>query len=171
MVKYELLGKGVEEMKTALNYEKKTKKDVLGQSSTTVTKGANTITLDTITINPVSTFSKFIDTAIEREYELSELEKEFVFVKPYKMVGGKPVAFKQKAVIVPQDWAIGNQALTGSAELNLIGTRVFGTFDVDAVGDKFVAETAPPTDAEITYATGDANREEFGMYYKYDATV
>lgn len=162
---YELLGSGVEEMKTALNYDVTSVKDVLGQSKTKATKGNNTIALDEVTINPNSGFAKFVDTAIERQYELSELEKEFLFVKPYKTVNGKFIAFKQKAIVVPQEWAAGNQDLMGSVELNLVGDRTFGTFDPNAVGEKFTAETAPPTEAEITYATGDAKREQFGMYF------
>lgn len=163
MTVYELIGSGIEEMTTTLNYEVNTVKDVIGQSSTKATKGANTITVDPVTINPNSEFAKWVDTAIEREYELSDLEKEFVFVKMYKKTGGKYVAFRQLAVVVPQDWATGNADLRGSVELNLIGTRVHGTFDPVATGDKFTPETTPPTD--FTYETGDAKREAFGMYY------
>lgn len=160
---YELIGSGIEDMTTALNYEVTTTKDVIGTSVTKATKGANTITVDPITINPNSEFAKWVDTAIEREYELSDLEKEFVFVKMYKTTGGKMVAFKQTAVIVPQDWATGNQDLRGSVQLNLIGRRTHGTFDPTAATDKFTAETTVPTD--FVYETGDAKREEFGMYY------
>lgn len=160
---YELIGSGVEEMTTTLNYEVNTVKDVIGQSVTKATKGANTITVDPVTINPDSNFAKWVDTAIEREYELSDLEKDFIFVKMYKTTAGKMVAFKQTAVVVPQDWATGNQDLRGSVELNLIGKRAHGTFDPTASGEKFTPETTTPTD--FVYETGDAKREAFGMYY------
>lgn len=160
---YELIGSGIEEMTTTLNYEVNTVRDVIGQSVTKATKGANTITVDPVTINPNSEFAKWVDTAIEREYELTQLEQDFTFVKMYKKTGGKMVAFRQTAVVVPQDWATGNQDLRGSVELNLIGKRVHGTFDPEAIGDKFTPETTPPTD--FTYEAGDAKREAFGMYY------
>lgn len=162
-IAYELIGSGIEEMTTALNYEVSTVKDVIGTSVTKATKGANTITVDPVTINPDSKFATFVDTAIEREYELSQLEKDFLFVKMYKKTGEKMVAFRQKAVVVPQDWATGNQDLRGSVEVHLIGKRVHGTFDPEAAGEKFTAETEEPT--EFTYEKGDAKREAFGMYY------
>lgn len=160
---YELIGSGIEEMATTLNYEVNTVRDVIGQSRTTATKGANTITVDPVVINPDSEFAKWVDTAIEREYELSDLEKEFLFVKMYKKTGGKMVAFRQTAIVVPQDWATGNQDLRASVEINLTGKRVHGTFDPSAVGDKFTPEEERPMD--FTYETGDAKREAFGMYY------
>lgn len=164
---YQRIGSGIEDMKTSLNYEIETKKDILGQSSTKATKGNNTITIEPLTINPNSEFAKFVDTAIERQYELSDLEKWFVFVKKYKTVGGKMAAFRQKAVVVPQDWAMGNAELAGSVELNLIGEREFGTFNVVEGSGTFTVEVAPPADGSITYTTGDAKREDFGMYYEY----
>ena len=164
---YQRIGSGVEEMKTSLNYEIKTSKDVIGQTKTKATKGNNTITIDPISINPDSPFAIFIDTAIERQYELSDLEKWFTFVKKYKTVGGKMAAFRQKAVVVPQDWAIGNMDLVGSVELNLIGEREFGTFEVIGGGGTFTKEAAPPAEGTISYTTGDAKREDFGMYYEF----
>lgn len=166
---YQKIGSGIEEMTTALNYEVTTTTDVIGTTVTKATKGANTITVDPITINPNSYFAKWVDTAIERQYDLSDLELQFLFVKMYKTVGGKPVAFRQTAVVVPQDWATGNQDLRGSVELNLIGTREFGTVDFEsATGDKFIPETG--TDGEPVYSTGDAKREEFAMYYIHETT-
>jgi len=164
---FELIGSGIEDMSTALNYEVNTTKDVIGQTSTKATKGANTISVDPTAINPDSGFSMFVDTAIEREYELTQLEKEFLFVKLYKKTGGKMVAFKQSAIVVPQDWATGNAELRASVEVHLVGKRIFGTFDPEATGDKFVAETTVPT--TFTYDTGDAKRESFAMYYITDA--
>lgn len=163
MAIYELIGSGIEDMTTTLNYEVTTTRDVIGQTRTIATKGANTITVDPITINPNSEFAKWVDTAIEREFELSQLEKEFVFVKLYKRTGGKMVAFRQTAIVVPQEWAMGNQDLRGSVEINLTGKRIHGTFDPEATGEKFTPEAAMPTD--VTYDEGDAPREAFGMYY------
>lgn len=173
-VKYEAVGTGIEEMATAQNYETTSIKDVLGQSSTRATKGNKTIAVSPIAINPNFEFAKFIDTAIERQYELSQLEKEFLFVKMYKKVGAsaetaKPVAWKQKAIVVPDNWAMGNQELQGEVTLNLIGEATYGTVDFDAAtGEKFKEETAPPTSSQIFYEDGDAPRSSFVMYFIYD---
>lgn len=172
--KYEAVGTGIEEMATAQNYETTSIKDVLGQSRTRATKGNKTISVSPIAINKDFEFAKFIDTAIERQYELSQLEKEFLFVKMYKRVGASetaanPVAWKQKAIVVPDDWAMGNQELQAGVTLNLVGEATYGTVDFDApMGEKFTPETAPPTSDMIFYDEGDAPRSAFVMYYIHE---
>jgi len=171
--KYEAVGSGIEEMATAQNYETTTVKDVLGQSRTRATKGGKVITVTPLAINRDFEFAKFVDLAIERQFELSDLEKEFLFVKMYKKVGeteetAKPVAWIQKGVVVPTDWAMGNQELQAGVEVNMIKEPTFGTIDFDAIGEKFIAETSIPTSDMIFYEEGDASRSDFVMYYIYE---
>jgi len=163
--KYEAVGSGIEDMTTSQNYDTKTVKDVLGVSSTKATKGNKAITVSPVTINPNSEWAKFIDTAIERQYELSQLEKEFLFVKSYKLISGNPVAWKQKAVVVPTDWAIGNADLQAGVEVNLIGEATYGTLTGTGSNLSFTPETTPPASSEITYVAGDAKRSDFIMYF------
>lgn len=171
--KYEAVGTGIEEMTTAQNYETNSVKDVLGNTRVRATKGNKTISVTPVTINSDYKFAKFIDTAIERQYELSQLVKEFLFVKMYKKVGttasaAKLVAWKQKAVVVPDDWAIGNADLQAGVTINLTGEATYGTVDFNATGDKFTAETSEPTSSQIHYTEGDAKRSDFVMYYIYE---
>lgn len=173
-VKYEAVGSGIEDMPTAQNYETTSIRDVLGQSRTRATRGNKVITVSPLAINRDYEFSKFVDLAIERQFELSQLEKEFLFVKMYKKVGESeltslPVAWKQKGIVVPTDWATGNQELQAGVEVNLIGEATFGTVDFDALtGEKFMPETHVPTTDEIFYEEGDASRSDFVMYYIHE---
>lgn len=172
-IKYELLGRKIEDMPTALNYETNSVIDVTGVTDTTSTVGIATTETSPVTFNSNSKFAQFIDIAVERGYELSQLEKEFLVVRKFKRIGadyetGKPAAYKQKAIVTPGDYASGNQALELSATLNWVGDKTFGTVDFNATNDKFTSETAPPASAEIHYKDGDARRADYQIFYIYD---
>ena len=175
MVKYYAIGKGIEDMSMSQNYETNTAKDVMGDSRTIATKGNKTVSVTPLTINAENPFITWLDTAIERDYELTQLEKKFLFVKTHKMVGtseatAKPVAWIQSAVVVPDDWAMGNADLQAAATVNLVGTAEFGTVNFDAVSpaEKFIKEIEPPTPATTFYKEGDAARSDFTMYYIHE---
>lgn len=173
-IKYELLGRKIEDMPTALNYETTSVLDVTGVTDVTATVGIATTEANPVTFNKNSRFARVVDTAVERGHELSQLEKEFLVVRKFKRIGedyatGKPVAYKQRAIVVPGDYASGNQALEMSATLNWIGEKTFGTVDLSAVaGDKFTAETEEPLESEIHYKEGDASRSDYQIFYIYD---
>jgi len=82
---------------------------------------------------------------------------------------GKSFAYRQKGTWVPGDYGTGNQSLDLSGTIQWTGEKTFGTFDKDAVGEKFVASSAVPDDSDMHYKDGDASRSEFRLYYEYDA--
>lgn len=174
-IKYEKIGRGIEDMPTATNYETNSVKDVTGVTETEATVGIATTEASPVTVRSDSKFAKVIDTAVEREHELSKLEHEFLCVKDYKRVGtdfesGKPIAWKQKAVVVPGDFATGNQSLQMSATLNWVGTKTFGIVDFSAVDDKFTKETSEPSETEVHYKEGKASRSDYQIFFMYDDT-
>jgi len=176
-IKYEWIGTGIEDMPTSLNYETDSVKDVKGQTRTKITTGIETTEFTPVTLNPDSPFALFLDEAVERQRELTELDVELLVVRVYKRIGtnyatGKPSAYKQTAGIAPGDFAPGNAALELSATANWTGERIHGTANMEATGEKFEPETAPPSSTEIHYKQGDATRAEFQIYYVYnDAPV
>lgn len=175
-IQYERIGKRITDMPTAQNYNTEGDTDIVGEPFFDATLGTPTTEASPITFNPGSMFARFVNTAIERDYELTQLQKDFIVVSVFKRIGadytnGKMAAYKRTAVVVPGDDATGNQSLQMSATLNWIGKKTHGTYDPSASGDKFTAETAPPADSEIHYKDGDASRSDRALYYIYDDTA
>jgi len=173
-IAYERVGVGIEDLSMSQNYNVDTKKDVWGETFITTTTGDNTTDVTDIVFNPEYNLAKRIDTAVERDEELSDLDGTFLIVKPYKRIGtdfetGKPLAWKQNASIVPTNFANGNAALLMSASLHWKGAKTFGTYDKDASGDKFTPETEAPAANEVHYKEGEAARKDFNIYYQYEA--
>lgn len=172
-MKYELLGRRIEDMPTALNYEVESVKDVRGITDTSATVGMATTEVNPVIFNKESALAKFIDNAVERGHELTQLEQTFYVVRLFKRVGdsyaaGKPAAYSQKAIVVPGDYATENKELKMSATLNWVGEKTYGTFDPAAAGAKFTPETAPPADDKIHYKDGDASRADYQIVYAFD---
>jgi len=168
---YELLGRKIEDMPTATNYDTAAVKDVTGVTDVSATTGTATTAMSPVTFNKDSKFARFLDRAFERGLELSELEVDFLNVRYYKRVGatyeaGKPVAYKQKAVVVPDSYAPGNGALEMSATLNWSGEKTFGTYDKST--STFTPETAEPADSTIHYREGDSRRQDYKTYFVTD---
>ena len=173
-IKREIVGKKIEDMPTSVSYDVTSGTDVTGESFAEATKGESTTTASPVTVSKNNMLAKFIDTAVERDYELSELEKWFLVVRRFKRIGtdydtGLPAAYRQKAIVSPGDYAPGNQALTVSATLNWVGEKIHGTYDASATGDGFVPETEPPLESATHYKDGDASRSDYRIYYEYEA--
>lgn len=171
---YEQLGRKIEDMPTSLNYEVESVKDVRGVTDTSATVGTVTTEVNPVILNKDSALATFLDTAIEREYELTQLEKTFVVVRMFKKIGadfatGKYAAYRQAAIVQPGDYAMTNKELQMSATLHWTGEKIHGTFD--PATKLFTAETAPPAPSEIHYKDGDASRSEYHILYEFDAAA
>lgn len=159
---YELIGNGIEDMGHTLGYTTETIKDVTGVSRTTITTGEETLPVTPIGIDPQYEWAKWIQMAILRKFELSQLEVGIMGVSTNITVGGKPFAWKQNTMVEPTEWATGNAELNAGATFHMVGKRTYGTMDETAVGDKFVPETGEPVEYE--YPEGLAKRENFGIF-------
>ena len=167
--KYQWIGEGIEDMTLGTSYNTTTVKDVRGDTKVTNTKGDTTVSVTPVEFKPDSPFARFIDDAVEFGYELSDLDRKFLFVKMYKRTGtdyetGTPVAWRQTASVSPGDFAIGNEALQVSGTMNLQGSREHGTFD----GMAFAEVDPPPSASSIFYKDGAAARSDFRIYFEYD---
>ena len=170
---YEVIGKKIEDMPQSVSYESTNGRDVTGEPFSTATKGESSIAVDPITVNKNSTFAKAVNRIILFDLELSDLEFWFVVEHRYLRIGtdfdtGKPFAYRQRGTWVPGDYGKGNQSLDLAGTIQWSGEKQYGTYDKDAVGDKFASGTTTPTESEMFYKDGDASRSEFRLYYEYE---
>ena len=167
---YEPVGFMIEDMPTSVSYDVSTGKDVLGLSFARGTRGESSTSVSPVTVNKKSELAKIIDTIVEQELELSDLEYHFIAVREFKRIGadfetGIPAAYRQKCIVVPGDYAQGNQSLDVSATLNWVGEKKHGTFD----GTAFAPQTAVPGPGQIHWKDGDASRSDYKIYLEIAA--
>lgn len=161
-VTYELIGHGIEDMPHTLGYTAESVKDVTGVTNTTVTAGEETLPVSPVQIDPQYEWAKWIQMAILRKFELDQLKVRIMGVSTNILVGGKPFAWQQDAMVEPTEWASGNAELNAAATFHMVGRRVFGSIDEAAENEKFTPEGTVPV--EYTYPEGTAKRENFGIF-------
>ena len=117
---WEIIGKDIEELSRELNNEVNSITNILGETSTEVTKGNQVTTCDPIKLRDDSKASKILYNIYKNDLELSEVEKEFLEVNTSMPVSGSEgefEAFTQVGAIDLKSWG---------------GAKTYGTFNPTA---------------------------------------
>jgi len=128
---FEQLGEGMESLTREMNNSVDTKQDILGNTSTTITKG-----------NQVSSFSPFkakkesklfakLYKIYTDDLELSDVEMEFVEVSVFDEVSeGVYSAIKQTGAVDLKSYGGDTTGLDMPFDVNYIGAKIKGNFTV-----------------------------------------
>lgn len=128
---WELLGEGIEELSREMNNNVETKTDILGNNSTTVTKGNQVSSFDPFKCRRDSKLFAKLYQIYTDDLELSDCELEFLEVSVFdKVEDGKYEAIKQTGAIDLKSIGGDTTGLDMPFDVNYIGSKTKGTFDV-----------------------------------------
>lgn len=137
---WELLGEGIEELSREMNNEVESKTDILGNNSTTVTKGNQVSSFDPFKCRRDSKLFAKLYQIYTDDLELSDVEMEFLEVSVFdKTEDGKYQAIKQTGAIDLKSVGGDTTGLDMPFDVNYIGSKTKGTFDANT--KKFTATT------------------------------
>lgn len=129
---WEIIGKDIEELSRELNNEVNSITNILGETSTEVTKGNQVTTCDPIKLRDDSKASKILYNIYKNDLELSEVEKEFLEVNtsmPVPESQGEYEAFLQVGAIDLKSWGGDTTGINSPFDINWIGAKTYGTFN------------------------------------------
>lgn len=129
---WEIIGKDIEELSRELNNEVNSITNILGETSTEVTKGNQVTTCDPIKLRDDSKASKILYNIYKNDLELSEVEKEFLEVNtsmPVPESQGEYEAFMQVGAIDLKSWGGDTTGINSPFDINWIGAKTYGTFN------------------------------------------
>ena len=129
---WEIIGKDIEELSRELNNEVNSITNILGETSTEVTKGNQVTTCDPIKLRDDSKASKILYNIYKNDLELSEVEKEFLEVNtsmPASGSEGEFEAFTQVGAIDLKSWGGDTTGINSPFDINWIGAKTYGTFN------------------------------------------
>lgn len=129
---WEIIGKDIEELSRELNNEVNSITNILGETSTEVTKGNQVTTCDPIKLRDDSKASKILYNIYKNDLELSEVEKEFLEVNtsmPVSESQGEYEAFMQVGAIDLKSWGGDKTGINSPFDINWIGAKTYGTFN------------------------------------------
>lgn len=129
---WEIIGKDIEELSRELNNEVNSITNILGETSTEVTKGNQVTTCDPIKLRDDSKASKILYNIYKNDLELSEVEKEFLEVNtsmPTSGSEGEFEAFTQVGAIDLKSWGGDTTGINSPFDINWIGAKTYGTFN------------------------------------------
>lgn len=129
---WEIIGKDIEELSRELNNEVNSITNILGETSTEVTKGNQVTTCDPIKLRDDSKASKILYNIYKNDLELSEVEKEFLEVNTSMPVSGSEgefEAFTQVGAIDLKSWGGDTTGINSPFDINWIGAKTYGTFN------------------------------------------
>lgn len=129
---WEIIGKDIEELSRELNNEVNSITNILGETSTEVTKGNQVTTCDPIKLRDDSKASKILYNIYKNDLELSEVEKEFLEVNTSMPVSGSEgefEAFIQVGAIDLKSWGGNTTGINSPFDINWIGAKTYGTFN------------------------------------------
>lgn len=129
---WEIIGKDIEELSRELNNEVNSITNILGETSTEVTKGNQVTTCDPIKLRDDSKASKILYNIYKNDLELSEVEKEFLEVNtsmPVSESQGEYEAFMQVGAIDLKSWGGDTTGINSPFDINWIGAKTYGTFN------------------------------------------
>lgn len=132
---WEIIGKDIEELSRELNNEVNSITNILGETSTEVTKGNQVTTCDPIKLRDDSKASKILYNIYKNDLELSEVEKEFLEVNTSMPVSGSEgefEAFTQVGAIDLKSWGGDTTGINSPFDINWIGAKTYGTFNPTA---------------------------------------
>lgn len=137
----EAIGKDNEDMSRTMNNEVNSFKNVLGTTSTEVTKGAQTTTVDPFKQESDSEMSKFLQRIYFEDLDGSDVEMDFIEVSLNgTATDGEYPAFKQTGAIALQSHGGDTTGISDPFDINWKGARTYGTFNPTT--KKFTATTA-----------------------------
>lgn len=139
---WELLGDGIEELSREMNNNVETKQDILGQTSTTVTKGNQVSSFDPFKCRKDSKLFQKLYQIYTDDLELSDVEMEFLEVSVFDEISeGTYAAIKQVGAVDLKSIGGDTTGLDMPFDVNYIGAKVKGqfvastkTFTADAQG-------------------------------------
>lgn len=138
---WELLGEGIEELSREMNNNVETKTDILGQTSTTVTKGNQVSSFDPFKCRKDSKLFQKLYQIYTDDLELSDVEMEFLEVSVFDEVSeGTYSAVKQTGAVDLKSIGGDTTGLDMPFDVNYIGAKTKGTFV--AATKTFTAENA-----------------------------
>lgn len=141
---WELLGEGIEDLSREMNNNVETKTDILGNNSTTVTKGNQVSSFDPFKCRRDSKLFAKLYQIYTDDLELSDVEMEFLEVSIFdKEEDGTYKAIKQKGAIDLKSVGGDTTGLDMPFDVNYIGEKTKGKFDA-------TTKTFTPDGASVT---------------------
>jgi len=139
---YEAIGKDNEDMSRTMNNEVESFKNVLGVTEVTVTKGAQTTTVDPFKMESDSAMSQFLQDIYYQDLDGSDVEMSFIEVSLQAGDGDDTTypAFRQTGAIDVKSIGGDTKGITVPFDINWKGERVYGTFNPTT--KEFTAESA-----------------------------
>lgn len=126
---WELLGEGIEDLSRELNNNVETKTDILGNNSTTVTKGNQVSSFDPFKCRRDSKLFQKLYEIYTDDLELSDVEMDFLEVSVFdKVSDGVYNAVKQTGAIDLKSIGGDTTGFDMPFDVNYIGSKTKGTF-------------------------------------------
>lgn len=127
---FEAIGVDNDELTRSLNNEVESKTNVLGQTTTKVTKGANVTSVDPCYYRKDGKLAKKLKDIYWYDKELSQVEEMFMEVDATEEpTSGEYPAFKQKGAIDLKSWGGDTKGIGTPYDINWIGIKTYGTFN------------------------------------------
>ncbi len=128
---WELLGEGIEELSREMNNNVENTTDILGNNTTTVTKGNQVSSFDPFKCRRNSKLFAKLYQIYTDDLELSDVEMEFLEVSVFDKVSeGTYNAVKQTGAIDLKSIGGDTTGLDMPFDVNYVGSKIKGTFAV-----------------------------------------
>lgn len=129
-LEWEVIGKDLESLTVELNNEVESKQNILGESSTKVTRGTKSSSVSPYKIRRDSKLGEIIYKMARDGAELSDCELEFLQVFVFDEVSeGKFYASKQKCAVDVKSYGGDTKGLDIPFDIHFIGAKTEGTFE------------------------------------------
>lgn len=127
---WEVIGKDLESLTVDLNNTVESKQNILGESSTTITRGTKSSSVSPYKVRKESKLGEIVYKMARDGAELSECELEFLQVFVFDEVSsGAYYASKQKCAIDVKSYGGDTKGLDIPFDIHFTGSKTEGTFD------------------------------------------
>lgn len=126
---YEAIGKDNDELTREMNNEVESKENVLGETSTEITKAPQVTTVDPIYYRDDSKLAKKLHDIEWNDLDGDDLEEEFMEVDKTQETSGEYAAFLQKGKIDLKSVGGDTKGLAYPFDINWVGKKTYGTFN------------------------------------------
>lgn len=126
---YEAIGKDNEDLSRELNNEVESKENVLGETTTDITKAPQVTTVDPIYYRDDSALGKKLKNIEWNDLDGDDLVEEFMEVDETEEAEGEYNAFIQQGAIDLKSVGGDTKGIAYPFDINWIGAKTYGTFN------------------------------------------
>lgn len=127
---FEKIGKDNDELTRSLNNEVESKTNVLGETTTDVTLGAQVTSVDPCYYRTDGLLAKKLKKIYEDDLELDDVVEEFMEIDMTgEVTDNEYPCFRQKAAIDLKSWGGDTKGIGTPYDLNWVGPKTKGTFN------------------------------------------